>query len=68
MGRYDVDDYIDAQNWISRFRTSDTNLSLSLEQTAALPDKFDLRDEGGASPVKDKGKTPEGIGIWQSTT
>lgn len=63
MGRYDVDDYIDAQNWISRFRTSDTNLSLSPEQTAALPDKFDLRNEGGASPVKDKGKTPEGIGI-----
>lgn len=63
MGRYDVDGYIDAQSWISQFPTPDADILTDAEQAAAIPDKFDLRSEGGASPLKDKGKTPEGIGI-----
>jgi C1A family cysteine protease len=65
MGLYDADGYIDARTWTEDYAPADTMLPLTAEQAAGIPDSFDLRNEGGASPVKDKGKTSEedGIGI-----
>jgi C1A family cysteine protease len=63
MGLYDVDGYINARSWAEQYAPADTALPLTAEQVASIPDSFDLRAAGGASPVKDKGKTPEGIGI-----
>ena len=66
MGLYDTDDYIDAESWTDlQSRRPDAVFfkPLSKEQVAGIPDSFDLRSIGGVSPVKDKGKTPKGIGI-----
>lgn len=63
MGIYDVDGYIDVDPWTSQYERDEIMLPLDDKQMTALPDKFDLRAEGGASPLKDKGKTPYGIGI-----
>lgn len=71
MGNYDFDsDYVfdgygGPLSWTAQHPFEDCFLPPDLSDLGGIPDKFDLtdKDQHGASPVKDKGRTPEGIGI-----
>lgn len=63
MENYDFDGYGGALSWTSQYEAEEIYFHSDFELEASIPDKFDLRTVGGASPVKDKGKKPEGIGI-----
>ena len=63
MGNYDFDGYGGPLSWTAQHQLNDCFMLPAPDSIANLPEKFDLRAEGGASPVKDKGRSPNGIGI-----
>lgn len=63
MGKYDFDGYLDMPGWLSQEAPENYTLPLTAAQQEEIPAAFDLRDKNAASPCKDKGMTPEGIGI-----
>lgn len=63
MEKYDFDGYGGPLSWTAGYPVEDWCLLPDLIDLKDIPKKFDLREKNAVSPVKDKGRKPEGIGI-----